>query len=552
MGIFFAWLRARDQVRPRPLPVDDIPDRPARRLYVQFFCLALVIWIGGWAAAPPVAASQYVRLDYNIYTGTIFRHTIFVELFDDRPITTANFLQYVNGNKFDYSIMHRLVPGFVMQGGGFYPQFVNEPAPALASLPYSLNPNARVDLDGNSATANPSITNEFGLSPTRLNARGTLSMAQSSGNPNSATSQWFVNLGNNTSLDVSNGGSGPYTVFGGVRGDGMDYMDALISKLTIVNLNPDANDDGTRESGPFYLGSGDGTPVYFSNGSIAAVQIVDAEQIDYFGNGLSTNVDGSWSISGRNAVIDTGTVFTGPAGLEIGANRTLQTRENYSLGRDLANHGTLDPGLQIGKLTVNNYYQFVDGTLRIEIAGETADTQHDRIVATGGAYLAGKLDVNFVNGYLPDRGTTFDVINANPTGGITGSFTFFDLPNLEAGSVWRISRSGTAFTLTVAGGDYNRNGVVDMADYTLWRDTKGQAVTAGSGADGDENGVVNDNDYLVWRNNFGNVRGVASGSGVGSLLAGEVPEPGSVLLFLAGITPFVMRRGRQSISSLWL
>jgi hypothetical protein len=91
-------------------------------------------------------------------------------------------------------------------------------------------------------------------------------------------------------------------------------------------------------------------------------------------------------------------------------------------------------------------------------------------------------------------------------------------------------------------GDYNENGVVDAADYTVWRDTLGSTVTAFSGADGDGDGNVDQEDYNVWKADFGAgdgpsgpstlvrgfVRYVTSGAGT------AVPEPSSVLLIGVG------------------
>lgn len=71
-------------------------------------------------------------------------------------------------------------------------------------------------------------------------------------------------------------------------------------------------------------------------------------------------------------------------------------------------------------------------------------------------------------------------------------------------------------------GDYNDDGVVDAADYTVWRDTLGNnADPSGSGADGNDNGVIDNGDYTVWSDNYG----AASAS-----LATAVPEPSSALL----------------------
>jgi hypothetical protein len=72
-------------------------------------------------------------------------------------------------------------------------------------------------------------------------------------------------------------------------------------------------------------------------------------------------------------------------------------------------------------------------------------------------------------------------------------------------------------------GDYNQNGVVDAADYVIWRKTLGQSVTPGSGADGDNNGFIQSPDYDVWRSHFGNT--AAAG-----VTVAPVPEPSMVCL----------------------
>ena len=137
--------------------------------------------------------------------------TIDILLYDSAaPGTVANFLNYVNSGKYNNSFFHRSVPGFIIQGGG-----------------YAWN-----DVSGNisSVSANAPITNEF--SATRSNLRGTIAMAKFSGEPNSATSQWFINLANNSaSLDVQSGG---FTVFGEVSSNSMATVDA-IARLPIAN-----------------------------------------------------------------------------------------------------------------------------------------------------------------------------------------------------------------------------------------------------------------------------------------------------------------------------
>ena len=77
-------------------------------------------------------------------------------------------------------------------------------------------------------------------------------------------------------------------------------------------------------------------------------------------------------------------------------------------------------------------------------------------------------------------------------------------------------------------GDYNHNGIVDAADYTVWRDSLNQ-TGAGLAADGDGNNVVNQDDYTYWKNRFGNTSG--SGS---SAVSAAVPEPSALALALLG------------------
>ena len=77
-------------------------------------------------------------------------------------------------------------------------------------------------------------------------------------------------------------------------------------------------------------------------------------------------------------------------------------------------------------------------------------------------------------------------------------------------------------------GDYNQNGVVDAADYAVWRDTLG-TVGGGLAADGDNSGEVDAADYVLWRANFGQT---AAGSATGLTSGALVPEPASVMLLL--------------------
>jgi peptidyl-prolyl cis-trans isomerase A (cyclophilin A) len=126
-----------------------------------------------------------------------------VELFEkEAPESVANFVRYLDEGFFDGTIFHRIVPGFVIQGGGFTEDMTQK-------------------------RTKPPVKNEAdnGLK----NKRGTLSMARTN-DIHSATSQFFVNLKDNDFLDHSRGNFG-YAVFARVK-DGMDVVDKIAAVAT--------------------------------------------------------------------------------------------------------------------------------------------------------------------------------------------------------------------------------------------------------------------------------------------------------------------------------
>jgi peptidyl-prolyl cis-trans isomerase B (cyclophilin B) len=124
--------------------------------------------------------------------------SIKIELNEDKaPITVKNFLAYVDEKFYDNTIFHRVIDGFMIQGGGFEPGMTQK-------------------------TTKTPIKNESGLS----NVRGTIAMARTN-NPDSATCQFFINVVDNTRLDRKPGpGNEGYAVFGQVI-DGMDVVDEI-------------------------------------------------------------------------------------------------------------------------------------------------------------------------------------------------------------------------------------------------------------------------------------------------------------------------------------
>ena len=138
---------------------------------------------------------------FDLYNTNLGGGTTELLLFDQpgvgAPITVQNFIGYVERNDYLDSIIHRSVPGFIIQGGGF----------AIDGIGTATGNGL---LETVTVITGPAIQNEFSLD--RSNLRGTIAMAKIGGDPDSATSQWFFNLADNsTNLDNQNGG---FTVFG--------------------------------------------------------------------------------------------------------------------------------------------------------------------------------------------------------------------------------------------------------------------------------------------------------------------------------------------------
>lgn len=124
---------------------------------------------------------------------------IMIELDEERaPVSTANFLSYVDSGHYDHTIFHRVISNFMIQGGGF-------------------------TADMKQKKTGEGIVNEWdnGLK----NKRGTIAMARTS-DPNSATAQFFINVKDNDFLSEARDGVAGYAVFGKVT-QGMDVVDKI-------------------------------------------------------------------------------------------------------------------------------------------------------------------------------------------------------------------------------------------------------------------------------------------------------------------------------------
>lgn len=172
-----------------------------KRAKIFLWCGIFCAFLRPALAADNTRANSPQTGDHTMIRMTTTLGTIDIELFDNEaPLSAKNFSDYVEAGFFDGLIFHRVIPGFVIQGGGFMPGMQQR------------------------KTGAP-ITNEAdnGLK----NLRGTLSMARTN-DPHSATSQFFINLKDNPFLDHrgKNANGWGYAVFGKVVA-GMDVVDKI-------------------------------------------------------------------------------------------------------------------------------------------------------------------------------------------------------------------------------------------------------------------------------------------------------------------------------------
>jgi cyclophilin family peptidyl-prolyl cis-trans isomerase len=163
------------------------------------FALALTcLAAGGFSArAQDVINPNHSVVRFEVFTGGTNFGSIDIELFDqEKPQTVQNFLRYVYSGVYSDLVLHQLVPGIFLQGG-----HVRVPNVPLTNRFTTYTSGQKY----------APIPNEYSVGPQFSNNFGTITMARDSSNPNSATGEWFFNLGDNASLNTDNGG---FTVFG--------------------------------------------------------------------------------------------------------------------------------------------------------------------------------------------------------------------------------------------------------------------------------------------------------------------------------------------------
>lgn len=326
---------------------------------------------------------------------------------------------------------------------------------------------------------------------------------------------------------IGGGGGGNSTVNfnGGTVRATVDQPDFIVN-LTTANVQAggliiDSNGFNVSSNAQFsgaggHIKRGAGTSALTGNMSYAGTTKVEA---------------GTLLVNGSHTG---GGAYTVEAGATLGGIGTI--------GSAVTVNGALAPGDGVGVLTVNNNVSFgTSGIFDVQI--DAAGNAADRLIVNGNLNLSGASDMlrlSLAAGALPLAGPltiatytgtltgVFDLDNANFTinygTGNNSSITISNITSIDAGALI---------------GDYNNNGSVDAADYTIWRNNVGNPGNTLQNRDpANGTGVVGPGDYASWKANFG-------AGGGGSLAVTNVPEPSAVALLLMGSIGVVIRRRQR-------
>ncbi len=264
---------------------------------------------------------------------------------------------------------------------------------------------------------------------------------------------------------------------------------------------------------------------------------------------------------GQNLVFNTATV-DGPGDITIDDPTRMHLQGGANVGVNVENAGRLEVGFvpgevafdltEAGSATIRgDYSQTGTGIFGVEVGGLVPAAEHDVLTITGTARLGGELEVELIDGFLPEIGDEVIVMLAASVINVFDTVTAFDggdLFGIDISVLYSATDVMVRFDDLFLLGDYNRNGMVEAADYVVWRKTLGQ-VGMDLAADGNGNDEIDAGDYDVWLAHFGESIAGSGTTGGGAAADGQtgVPEPGGFwLLTTAAIVGLACRRPAMS------
>lgn len=245
---------------------------------------------------------------------------------------------------------------------------------------------------------------------------------------------------------------------------------------------------------------------------------------------------------GRSIILDSGAIEA-PAGISL-ANGGGGLQGTGTAVGNVANSGNVVPEGANGVLHIQgNYTQNASGRLIIFADLFLQSGTNPKLEVTGDVALAGTLQMN-LGGMGQFRGhRSIDVLDW--TGNLSGTFSTLQLPLMGGAFTWDTSQLYVTGVLTLTGppreGDYNNDGTVNAADYTVWRNNLGDATEQDINNAGDGLNGVDAADFTRWKQHYGDS---SSGSGSGADANAAVPEPATWLLLIYAVAGWSLRRPR--------
>lgn len=306
---------------------------------------------------------------------------------------------------------------------------------------------------------------------------------------------------------------------------------------TNVDLTFKNQAEGVFTNQDLILSTGQTLSVANSTLSGDATVIIDSGDVQFSGISLlNTPINlssaGSLSINEGESTFTSEVYQAGTFEVATGASATFS--ENF-FGNSIHGDGTVIFNDTVKPYQISSPLSIAgdanlspDAELEIAIGG-TNMAEYDQVSVGNSLTLGGILRISLVDLGMglfdPAIGDEFQLLSASS---ISGTFDDVQLPIISNNEQWQLIQTPTVISLRlVYRGDYNGDGVIDVADYTVWRDNLSSPM--GLAADGSDNGVIDLADYTVWVNAYGN-------SSSSSTTATAIPEPTVLLLSTLAVT----------------
>jgi len=302
---------------------------------------------------------------------------------------------------------------------------------------------------------------------------------------------------------------------------------------TVTHWQPSRYDEAQINSGTAVVDAvgqhADVLVIATNNGDTAQLDITDgwllANNVVVIGG--SPMASGTLNLSG--GLLATPLLAKGDAGMFSFTGGTLHAA---FIDFDLVNNGgILSTGHSFSNITINGNFQINSGMLHIELAGSTS---YEAVLATGSVTLGGELVVAISDDFVPESYDVFTIVTGDAISGTFANLSPVGRIAAPSGSFLvtvganHVTLSDFRLTTPVLAGDYNDDGVVDAADYVVWR--KHLATDMPLANETVSLGQVDQDDYDAWRANFG------ATNGSGNSLIDIAPEPTAALLVLVGLS----------------